>query len=184
MCFTTFFVTFLSAFIVDTIEQAAENLGCPMLWIAVVPPLIVGNAAEHAAAVIFGYKNKMGISIGIAIGSTVQISIFVIPLCTCVVMGWWMHKPMSLNVHVFETISCLMIVIMVSIMIQDGTSTWLKGAMIVFCYFISAGAFWVQGLDEPCRRYSQLISIYLPMQKTPNRMSTKPMTDTKIAIPR
>jgi len=147
MCVTTFFITFLSAFIVNTIEQAAENLGCPMLWITAVPLPIVGNAAEHAAAVIFGYKNKMDISIGIAVGSAVQISIFVIPLC--VIMGWWMDQPMSLNFHVFETISCLMTVIMVSIMIQDGNSTWLKGAMLVFCYFILAGAFWVQGLDEP-----------------------------------
>ena len=147
MCVTTFFITFLSAFIVNTIEQAAENLGCPMLWITAVPLPIVGNAAEHAAAVIFGYKNKMDISIGIAVGSAVQISIFVIPLC--VIMGWWMDQPMSLNFHVFETISCLMTVIMVSIMIQDGNSTWLKGAMLVFCYFILAGAFWVQGLDDP-----------------------------------
>jgi len=146
MGFTTFFITFLSAFIVDTIEKAAENLGCPMLWITAIPLPIVGNAAEHAAAIIFGYKNKMDISIGIAVGSAVQIAIFVIPLC--VMMGWWMDQPMSLNFHAFETISSLLTCIMVAIMIQDGNSTWLKGAMLVVSYLILGGAFWAQGDDE------------------------------------
>jgi len=146
MCFTTFFITFLSAFIVNTIEEASENMGCPILWVTAIPLPIVGNAAEHAAAIIFGWKNKMDISIGIAVGSAVQISIFVIPLC--VMMGWWMDQPMSLNFHVFETVSTLLTCIMVAIMIQDGQSTWLKGAMLIMCYCILAGTFWAQGEQE------------------------------------
>jgi len=117
-----------------------------MLWITAIPLPIVGNAAEHAAAIIFGYKNKMDISIGIAVGSAVQISVFVIPLC--VIMGWWMDQPMSLNFHTFESVSVLLTCIMVAIMIQDGNSTWLKGAMLVLSYCILAGAFWAQGREE------------------------------------
>ena len=62
---------------------------------------IVGNAAEHASAIVFAMKNKMDIAIGIAIGSATQISLFVIPVC--VIIGWAMGQPLDLNLHIFET---------------------------------------------------------------------------------
>ena len=112
ICFTTFFITILSASIVDTIEQAAENLGCHIRWIIAAPLPIVGNAAEHAAAVIFGYLYWYRCWLR---SSDLD---FRHPALCGHIMGWWLGKPVSLNFHVFETISCLMTVIMVSIIVQ------------------------------------------------------------------
>ncbi|OLQ12870.1 Vacuolar cation/proton exchanger 2 [Symbiodinium microadriaticum] len=87
----TVFISLLSEWIVDTIEGAATSLGMPILFISGILVPIVGNAAEHAAAVVFAYRNKMEIALGSAVGSAVQISVFVIPLC--VVLGWCLDKP-------------------------------------------------------------------------------------------
>jgi len=111
LAFITLFISILSDYIVDAIEGAAEDLGVPILFLSGILVPIVGNAAEHAAAIIFAYRNKMEISLGIAVGSSIQIVLFVVPLC--VVVGWAMGQPMSLDFHAFETtalvLSCIMV---------------------------------------------------------------------------
>merc|ERR1711966_342156 len=102
----TIFISFLSDYLVDAIEGAAESMGMPVAFISVIIIPIVGNAAEHAAAVMFAMKNKMDISLGVAIGSSTQIALFVIPLC--IVAGWFMGQPLDLNLHVFETTTFIM----------------------------------------------------------------------------
>merc|ERR1719359_1198140 len=77
----TVFIAFLSEFLVDALEEAAEGWGVPDLFLGTIVVPIVGNAAEHAAAIIFAMKNKTELSLGIAVGSATQIAIFVVPLC-------------------------------------------------------------------------------------------------------
>mmetsp|Transcript_75709 Transcript_75709/g.202515 ORF Transcript_75709/g.202515 Transcript_75709/m.202515 type:complete len:441 (+) Transcript_75709:2-1324(+) len=138
-------IAVLSEFIVDAIEGAAENLGVPVLFIGTILLPIVGNAAEHAAAIIFGYRDKMEIALGIAIGSSVQIGVFVIPLC--VVLGWAMGQPMDLNFHQFEVWTCLLTTLVVTATIQDGRANWLKGVALCCAYLCVAAGYWYH--EEP-----------------------------------
>lgn len=136
----TVFISLLSDFIVDTISAAAKQMGIPILFLSGVLVPIVGNAAEHAAAITFAYRNKMEICLGSAVGSAVQISVFVIPLC--VIIGWIFDKPMTMNFHFFETSVLLLTCIGVSVVLMDGQSHWLKGAILVMAYFMIAASFW------------------------------------------
>lgn len=136
----TVFIATLSQWIVDTIEGAAASLGMPILFISGILVPIVGNAAEHAAAIVFAYRNKMEIALGSAVGSAVQISVFVIPLC--VVIGWMMDKPMTMNFHFFETSTMLLTSISIAIILMDGKANWLKGSMLLLGYCIIGAGFW------------------------------------------
>eukprot|EP00854_Cymbomonas_tetramitiformis_P001781 gene1781-2447_t len=135
----TIFISFLSDYLVDAIEGAAGGMGVPVAFISVIILPIVGNAAEHASAVIFAMKNKMDISIGVAVGSSTQIAVFVLPLC--VVVGWVMGQPLDLNMHVFETVTLVMTVITVAFCISDGESNWLKGLTLILAYCILSASF-------------------------------------------
>ncbi|CAN6444889.1 unnamed protein product [Victoria cruziana] len=112
----TLWVSFLSGYLVDAIEGASESLGMPISFISVILLPIVGNAAEHASAIMFAVKDKLDISLGVAIGSSTQISMFVIPFC--VVIGWCMGQPMDLNFQLFETATLFMTVLVVAFMLQ------------------------------------------------------------------
>lgn len=136
----TVFISIISEFIVSAIQGAASQLHLPILFIGGILLPIVGNAAEHAAAVMFAYRNKMDIALGISLGSAAQIALFVIPLC--VVSGGVMGQPLSLDFHAFETVCVLITVIVVVAAVNNGQSDWLKGAMLLTAYAIIATAFW------------------------------------------
>jgi len=136
----TVFISTLSEWIVDAIEGAATSLGMPILFISGILVPIVGNAAEHAAAIVFAYRNKMEIALGSAVGSAVQISVFVIPLC--VVLGWILNKPMTMNFHFFETATMLLTSVCIAIVLMDGKANWLKGAMLILGYALIGAGFW------------------------------------------
>jgi len=147
MGFFTVLIAFLSEFIVSAIEGAAASLGIPILFIGTILLPIVGNAAEHAAAIIFAYKNRMDLCLGIAIGSASQISLFVIPFT--VIVAWMMGQPLSLDFHVFETAVLFMTVVLVTFCIQSGDSDWLKGAMLIMAYILVSAAFWIHKDPDP-----------------------------------
>eukprot|EP00457_Paulinella_chromatophora_P005311 gb/GEZN01005327.1/.p1 GENE.gb/GEZN01005327.1/~~gb/GEZN01005327.1/.p1 ORF type:complete len:428 (-),score=68.23 gb/GEZN01005327.1/:464-1747(-) len=145
MTILTGLVAQMSANLVNTIEDTAEDLGIPLLFIGVILLPIVGNAAEHAAAIIFAYRNKMDICIGIAVGSATQISLLVIPFC--VLVGWAMGQPLSLDFQVFDTCVLLFSLLVVNTVNQHGESDWLKGVLLMVSYFVAAAAFWVKKGD-------------------------------------
>lgn len=139
MAAITLLISILSDVIVATIEGAARSWNCPVAFISVVMLPIVGNAAEHASAVMFALRNKMDISIGVAIGSSTQIAMFVFPFCVCV--AWAMNKPLDLNMKVFETVSLVLCVVTVTFCIRDGKGNWLKGLTLILAYVILAASF-------------------------------------------
>ncbi|XP_052144929.1 putative vacuolar cation/proton exchanger 4 isoform X3 [Oryza glaberrima] len=134
-------ISMLSYYLVDAIDGASKAWNIPVAFISVVLLPVVGNSAGHANAVMFAVKDKLDISLGVAIGSSIQISMFGIPFC--VVMGWMMGKPMDLNFHLFETASLLTTVLVVAFLLQDGTSNCVKGLMLFLCYLIVAASFYV-----------------------------------------
>ncbi|KAF5787375.1 putative calcium/proton exchanger, sodium/calcium exchanger membrane region [Helianthus annuus] len=137
----TLVISVLSEYLVNTIEGASVAMNIPIAFISVILLPIVGNAAEHASAIIFAVKDKLDISLGVAIGSSTQISMFAIPFC--VVVGWIMGRPLDLNFQLFETATLIMTVLVVAFMLQDGTSNYFKGLMLVFCYLIVGASFFV-----------------------------------------
>lgn len=137
----TLWISVLSGYLVDAIQGTSDSLNMPVAFISVVLPPIVGNAAEHASAIMFAMKDKLDITLGVAIGSSTQISMFVIPFC--VVVGWLMGQPMDLNFQLFETATLFITVLVVAFMLQEGTSNYFKGLMLILCYLIVAASFFV-----------------------------------------
>ncbi|GAV68425.1 Na_Ca_ex domain-containing protein [Cephalotus follicularis] len=137
----TAWISVLSEYLVDAIEGASVSLKIPIAFISVILLPIVGNAAEHASAIVFAMKDKLDISLGVAIGSSTQIAMFGIPFC--VVAGWIMGRPMDLNFQLFETATLLITVLVVAFMLQEGTSNYFKGLMLILCYLIVAASFYV-----------------------------------------
>ncbi|XP_077216279.1 vacuolar cation/proton exchanger 5-like isoform X2 [Tasmannia lanceolata] len=137
----TAWISFLSEYLVGAIEGASVAWKMPVAFISVILLPIVGNAAEHASAIMFAMKDKLDISLGVAIGSSTQISMFGIPFC--VVVGWIMGLPMDLNFQLFETATLFITVLVVAFMLQEGTSNYFKGLMLILCYLIVAASFFV-----------------------------------------
>ncbi|XXG72961.1 hypothetical protein AAC387_Pa07g1947 [Persea americana] len=137
----TIWISYLSGYLVDAIEGASVAWKMPVAFISVILLPIVGNAAEHASAIIFAMKDKLDISLGVAIGSSTQIAMFGIPFC--VVVGWIMGRPMDLNFQLFETATLFITVLVVAFMLQEGTSNYFKGLMLILCYLIVAASFFV-----------------------------------------
>nr|AAO06901.1 calcium-proton antiporter [Oryza sativa Japonica Group] len=137
----TLWGSILSEYLVNAIEGASDSLNLPVAFISVILLPIVGHAAEHASAIMFAMKDKLDITLGVAIGSSTQISMFVIPFC--VVIGWMMGQKMDLNLQLFETATLFITVLVVAFMLQDGVANYLKGLMLILCYLIVAASFFV-----------------------------------------
>ncbi|MDP6010162.1 MAG: calcium/proton exchanger [Candidatus Poseidoniaceae archaeon] len=135
----TLFVAWMAHILVASIEFAADEFGIPHLFIGVILLPLFGNAAEHMTAVTVAKKDKMDLSIGIAVGSSIQIALLVAPLM--VLLGWAFGIGMSLQFGLFETVVCLVAVLITNFIVQDGESNWLEGVMLLGTYIIIAISF-------------------------------------------
>jgi Ca2+:H+ antiporter len=137
----TIAIVFMSELLVGAIEPTAEAWGLSELFVGVMLVPLVGNVAEHLVAVQVALKNQMELSIGIAIGSALQIAIFVAPVLV-LVSQFVGPEPMTLVFNQFELmalIAAVLITIMISI---DGRSNWLEGAQLIALYVIIGVAFY------------------------------------------
>ncbi|GMY25494.1 vacuolar cation/proton exchanger 3-like [Fagus crenata] len=137
----TLVIAVLSEYVVATIEDASESWGLSVSFLSIILLPIVGNAAEHAGAVIFAFKNKLDISLGVALGSATQIAVFVVPLC--VIIAWIMGINMDLDFNMLETSSLAISIIATAFTLQDGTSHYMKGLVLLLCYIVIAACFFV-----------------------------------------
>ena len=138
-------VTVLTAFnadyLVGAIDQVANDYHIPKAFIGTILLPIVGNMAEHLTAVWMASKGKMEISLGIAIGSSIQISVGMIPIL--VLVGWAVRQPLTLYFETFETVILVAAVFLVNTLVQDGKSNYMEGAMLCSLYAVAALSFWV-----------------------------------------
>ncbi|KAL5076146.1 hypothetical protein RYX36_015130 [Vicia faba] len=132
-------ISILSEYLVKTIEGASKEFQMPVSFLSVILLPVVGNAAEHVGSVMFAVKDKLDISLAVAVGSSIQISMFMIPFC--VVVGWMIGCPMDLNFQPFETTSLFMSVIIVNFMLQNGSSNYFKGIVLILCYLIVSASY-------------------------------------------
>jgi Ca2+:H+ antiporter len=133
---STALVAVCAEFLVDAIPDMIENSSVSEAFIGLIILPIVGNAAEHVTAVSVATKNKMDLAIGVSVGSSIQIAIFVTPLV--VILGWCMDKDMSLYFTLFETISLFVTAFVVNFLVLDGRSNYLEGALLIAAYVIIA----------------------------------------------
>ena len=102
---TTILVAICADFLVGSIDEIVESGYISKSFIGLILIPIVGNAAEHATAVVVAIRNKMDLAMGVAIGSSIQIALFVTPFL--VILGWIMGQPMTLHFETCESIPLL-----------------------------------------------------------------------------
>jgi Ca2+:H+ antiporter len=135
---STGLVAICAEFLVDSINYLVENSGVSQAFIGLIILPIVGNAAEHVTAVTVAAKNKMDLAINVALGSSIQIALFVTPII--VLLGWCLNTDMSLYFSLFETISLFASTFIVSYLVIDGRSNYLEGVLLIAAYVIIAVA--------------------------------------------
>lgn len=142
----TVLVSICADFLVGTIDNVVESTGLTKTFIGLIIIPIVGNAAEHVTSVMVAVKDKMDLALSVAIGSSLQIALFVTPFM--VLAGWVIDVPMTLNFSTFETAMLFISVFLSNYLILDGESNWLEGVMSLSLYFLIAMAFYFYP-DEP-----------------------------------
>ena len=125
----------MSEILVGAVEPAAHGLGLSNVFVGVFIVAILGNAAEHATAVTVAMKNRMDLSLSIAIGSGVQVALFVAPLLVLVSL-FVGPKPMDLIFSGGLVLSMLLAVLITGQIAGDGRSDWLKGVQLLAVYLI------------------------------------------------
>ena len=135
-----------SELLVDSLETATSELGLTKLFTGVIVLPIIGNAAEHATAVTVALKNKMDLSVSVAVGSSLQIALFVGPLL--VIIGWIIGQPMDLDFNPFELVAVTVAVLIANSISSDGRSNWLEGSLLLATYTVIALAFFFHPVIE------------------------------------
>jgi Ca2+:H+ antiporter len=138
---TTVSIAWLSEILVGAIKPTISHLGWTQLFIGAVVVAVIGNAAEHTSAVLMAAKNRMDLSLQIAIGSATQIALFVVPLL--IFISFAIGHPMNLVFNTFELIAIILSVMIANLAVEDGESNWLEGAQLLSAYAIIAVAFFL-----------------------------------------
>jgi Ca2+:H+ antiporter len=135
-------VVIISEFLVSSVEGAAEALGMTPVFIGVILLAVIGNAAEHSTAVMMALKNEMDLAFTIAIGSGIQIALFVAPVLvlTSALLGH--HPALDLRFTPMELTSIIIAIGVLALVSQDGESHWMEGVLLLAVYAMLALAFY------------------------------------------
>jgi Ca2+:H+ antiporter len=131
----TALIAWVSEILVGSVEHAAHTFGMTNLFIGVVVVAIIGNAAEHSTAVTVAVKNRMDLALGIAIGSSIQVALFVAP---ALVLASYFIAPRPMDL-VFTPVEVMAVVVAVAVVWQiadDGECNWLEGVQLLAVYVI------------------------------------------------
>jgi Ca2+:H+ antiporter len=137
----TIAVAYISEHLVHTFEYVGDTFGWSELFIGVIIVAIVGNAAEHASAVLMAYKNKMDIAVEIAIGSTLQVAMFVLPMLVLISLFFETSMPLIFSWQ--ELIAMVSSVLLIVVISNDGESNWFEGLTLLAAYVIMGIGFFL-----------------------------------------
>ncbi len=128
-------VGLMSEILVGSIEAASEGIGISEFFVGLIVVAIVGNAAEHWVAIYFAMKDKMSLSVNIAVGSSAQIALFVAPVLVLAsfVLG---PNPMALVFNGYELGAVILALLIANLVIADGESTWYEGLQLLAVYAV------------------------------------------------
>jgi Ca2+:H+ antiporter len=135
----TVLIAWMSELLVHAVEPASKAVGLTEVFVGVIVVAIIGNAAEHSTAILMALKNQMDLAYHIAVGSSMQIALFVAPVL--VFISYAIGQPMNLLFTTFEVITVGLAVLIVSLVAVDGESNWMEGVMLLAVYVIFAIAF-------------------------------------------
>ncbi|TFK80403.1 hypothetical protein K466DRAFT_503946 [Polyporus arcularius HHB13444] len=151
-------------FLVDSIDRLTEAGHVSKEFIGLMLPLALGNIGT--SAVTMSVKDKVMLSLHIAIGSSIQMALLIIPFL--VTLGWAMHKPMSLLFDPFQSIVLSLSVLVVNDAVQGGTSNWMEGMVLLCLYMILTVVFWYYPGTFVCSPCTVDIIFPCCMQESPN----------------
>ena len=137
---STILIAIESEFLVNGIEPITESLGWSQFFVGIILIPIIGNAAEHSTAVIMARKDKMDVALEIAVGSSLQIILFVAPVLIFISLFF---TPMSIVFNPFELIALIASVLIANRVSHDGESNWLEGVQLLSVYLIIAASFFI-----------------------------------------
>lgn len=140
LCVATLAVAGISEFLVSTVEAAQHSLGVTETFVGVIIVAIVGNAAEHSTAVSMALKNKMDLALGIAVGSSLQIALFVAPVL--VFASYAFPHQLNLEFTVPEIVAVVLAAFVTDQIAGDGESNWFEGVQLLALYAIVAVLFY------------------------------------------
>jgi Ca2+:H+ antiporter len=150
----TALVAWMSEIMVGSVEEAAHTLGLNSLFVGLVIVAIIGNAAEHSTAVLLAVKDRMDLSLGVAIGSSIQIALFVAPVL--VVASLFLGpEPMNLVFTPAEVLSIFLAVVIANEIARDGESNWMEGVQLLAVYIMLCIVFYF--LPETALRWSAVL---------------------------
>lgn len=125
-------IALLAEVMIGSVNEASHALGLTDMFVGVIVVAIVGNAAEHSTAVLVAWHNRMDLSVGIAVGSSVQIALFIAPLL--VLFSRFMGQPLDLAFSLPEVAAVAISVLVANQIAGDGESNWLEGALLMALY--------------------------------------------------
>lgn len=137
---STILIAIESEFLVDGIDPITKSLGWSEFFVGIILIPIVGNAAEHSTAIVMALKDKMDVALEIAIGSSLQIILFVAPILIFLSL---LFTPMSIVFNEFELVALIASVVIVNRVSHDGESNWLEGIQLLAVYAIIAASFFI-----------------------------------------
>jgi Ca2+:H+ antiporter len=136
----TVLVAVESESLVGSLEPALRTLGLSELFVGLIVVPIIGNAAEHSSAVLFAIRNKVDVTLEIAIGSSTQVALFVAP--ALVFISLLLGHPMDFVFGTFEVAAVGLATLLVALIALDGRSNWLEGLQLTGAYAIMAVSFY------------------------------------------
>ena len=136
----TVFVALVSEFLVGAVEGARETLGLTEVFVGVIIVAIIGNAAEHSSAILLALRNKMDVTIGIAVGSSLQVALLIAPIL--IFASYLFGRPMDLEFTLPEVIAVAAAILIVEQISGDGESNWVEGVQLLSVYAVLAILFY------------------------------------------
>jgi Ca2+:H+ antiporter len=146
----TLLIAVVSEVLVKQLEAATQALGMTKFFVGVIVVAVVGNAAEHSAAIFAAKKDKMDLSLTIAVGSSVQIALLVAPVL--VFASFLLGHPMSLVFNGYEIVATILSVLIISEVATDGETNWFEGVQLVALYLMLAIVFYFVPAKEAASR--------------------------------
>lgn len=137
-------IAFGAEIVSGALQTTAQNLGLPVLFLALVPLALIGTSSDLLAAIAFGRQNRMGLVMSICVGSAIQVGLVIAPLL--VLASWAIGTPMTLvfsdSLQLFAIAGAALIVNSIA---SDGATTWFEGLLLVGVYLLLAFAFFFIG---------------------------------------
>ncbi len=137
---TTVLIGIESEFFVGAVEPMTNAIGLSEFFVGIILVPIIGNAAEHSTAIFMAAKNRMDVAVEIALGSSLQIILFVTPVLIFLSL---LFSPMSIVFNTFELVALIFSVLIANRLASDGESNWLEGVQLIAVYIIIAAAFFI-----------------------------------------